>query len=104
MRRLLLPGSTRSDPVLQRDAAVIVYTNMRIVAEKTCDPKNFLILDTRFVAFDPAPIPDAKAGPNARAWSEVWFATACGREITANVTFTPGPTGTSIKVGLDTNR
>jgi hypothetical protein len=101
IRRLMLPGSTRCDPALQRDAAMTVYTNVRTAVEKSCEAKNFLIKDTEFVAFDPAAILNAKAGPNAHAWSETWSIVACGREITAHLTLTPDANGTSIKVALD---
>jgi hypothetical protein len=101
VRRLMLPGSTRCDPALQRDAALTVYTNVRTGVEKSCEAKDFLIKDTKFVAFDPATIPNAKAGRNAHAWTENWSIVACGREIMTHLTFTPDSSGTSIKVALD---
>jgi hypothetical protein len=65
-RSPMLPGSTIADILLQRDTAGMVYVNVAAHA-KDCPRTQHFIEDTKFLRWDPKPIPNAKAGPNARA-------------------------------------
>jgi hypothetical protein len=94
----MLPGSTRADILLQRDAAGMAYASLAAYADKGCPPSQFSIDDTKFVSVDRAPIPNARAGPNARAWNEEWTALACGKPIVLQLRFTPDATGTGFAV------
>lgn len=97
-RSPMLPGSTRADIQLQGDAARMLYASLHAYADKGCQPSQFFIDDTKFVSMDSVPIPNAKAGPNARAWLEEWTALACGKAIPLQVRFTPDATGTGFAV------
>lgn len=97
-RSPMLPGSTRADIQLQGDAARMLYASLHAYADKGCQPSQFFIDDTKFVSMDNVPIPNAKAGPNARAWLEEWTALACGKAIPLLVRFTPDATGTGFAV------
>lgn len=99
-RSPMLPGSTVADLVLQGDAARMVYINVAAHAGKACPPSQYFIEDTKFVRWDPTPIPNAKAGPNARAWDEEWTASACEKSMVLSVRFTPDATGTGFAVKL----
>lgn len=97
-RSPMLPGSTRADIQLQGDAARMAYASLGAYADKGCTPSQFFIDDTKFISVDSTPIPNAKTGPNARAWLEEWTALACGKAIALQVRFTPDATGTSFTV------
>jgi hypothetical protein len=99
-RSPMLPGSTIADILLQRDTAGMVYVNVAAHAGKECPRPQHFIEDTKFVRWDPTPIPNAKAGPNARAWDEEWTASACGKSIMLGVRFSPDATGTGFAVKL----
>jgi hypothetical protein len=98
-RSPMLPGSTLADIRLQVDAARMVYATVGTHA-RDCPPTRYFIEDTRFLRRDTTPIPNAKAGPNARAWDEEWTASACGRPLQLIVRFTPDATGTGFAVRL----
>ena len=100
MRSNQLPGTSHADIVLQTDAARMLYDTISKIAEAGCDPKQYFISDTTFRALDPSPIPNALAGPTARAWTEEWSAMACTKPVRATMTFSPDATGTAIKVAL----
>ncbi|HEY7551730.1 MAG TPA: hypothetical protein VH913_19700 [Hyphomicrobiaceae bacterium] len=98
-RSPMLPGSTIADLLLQRDTVGLVYVNVAANA-KDCPRTQHFIEDTKFLHWDPKPIPNAKAGPNARAWDEEWTASACGKPMVLSVRFTPDATGTGFAVQL----
>ena len=100
-RSAMLPGSSRASLALQTDAARIVYENLaRQTSGDECGSKAYAIVNTKFLSVDPASIPNAKAGPNAHAWSEEWTTVACDRTLPLQVTFTPDAGGTSVEVFL----
>jgi hypothetical protein len=98
LRSPMLPGTTRADVVLQGDAARMVSLNVAAHAGKECPASQYFIEDTKFVSQDPTPVPNAKAGPNARAWNEEWAVSACGKPMIMSVRFTPDATGTGFAV------
>jgi hypothetical protein len=98
-RSPMLPGSSIADLLLQRDTVGLVYVNVAANA-KDCPRTGHFIENTKFLRWDPRPIPNAKSGPNARAWDEEWTASACGKSILFSVRFTPDATGTAFAVQL----
>jgi hypothetical protein len=95
-----LPGTTRADLILQRDALSYATLGPRLRV-KDCD--RFLVTNTRFEAFDPAapPHPAAKwkpleQKPKGRAWQEIWSVFGCGHKFDVPIHFIPDETGTQI--------
>ena len=89
-----LPGSTRADPTLQKDA--VQYAAGWAVAlvgkNEECKVKYFA--DTEFVEQE-TPAPDAKAP----AWRERWTMIQCNKKLTIPLRFIPDATGTQIAAG-----
>jgi len=97
----LLPGTTRSDPVLQWDstASALRYaTLMTRRAGRSGDCKSPMVVDTRFVATDAKPQPKVMPGRSPYAWHEIWTIDYCGTSVEEAIDFTPDPTGTGFNV------
>lgn len=88
VRTAVLPGTTRADPLLQRDALMYAGMGMAKLVPSGC--KDFKYVDTAFDA--------AGAG---RAWTEKWTVRACGVDGIVRLYFAPNATGTSISVKPD---
>ncbi len=101
-----LPGSTRADLTLQRDALPSATLGPR---SRVKDCERIFVTNTRFDAFEPLPPPekdkdakdkDAKDKPplppraKERPWREIWSVFACGRRFSVPIHFTPDATGT----------
>lgn len=97
-----LPGTTRADPVLQRDALMYAFLG---VGQRMADCAQMHVIHTRFEAFGlqgakpaaakPAPSPPTAAearGP----WWETWIVSGCGRSFAVPMEFVPDATGTTI--------
>jgi hypothetical protein len=93
----MLPGTTKADPLLQRDSLAQVYEAMTAATNQR-DCKNVAITDTRFEAYEGGPVKNAKSGPNARPWRELWTLWACGRIVEVPLHFVPDEKGTAIRV------
>jgi hypothetical protein len=91
----LLPGTTRADPLLQRDGLRYAFIGASVLAR---DCKQLAVIDTRFAAFEGTPAPDARPGFDPRPWREVWTIWACGKVMDMPVHFAPDATGTAIHV------
>lgn len=91
-----LPGTTRADPLLQRDGLRYALIGAAPLAAKDC--KKVAITDTRFDAFEGTPAPDARPGFDPRPWRETWTVWACGKAIDVPIHFAPDATGTGIHV------
>jgi hypothetical protein len=83
----LLPGTTASPPLLQRQgvARTIGAASLR---EKAC--RHFAVIDTRLDGPEPG-------GPQG-AWRETWTVWACGALLDVPVHFTPGKLGPVLAV------
>ena len=89
----MAPGTTRADPVLQRDAASFAFAAARI-DPKGCKPIYLADTAYRGVSLEPATI---KGKP---PWSEIWTVAQCDRKIMVALTFTPGVGGIAIAARL----
>jgi hypothetical protein len=80
----MLPGTSNTDPLLQRDALKGAYTAIGVVAPKDCDRP--VVTDTRLSTKLERGMP----------WSERWSFDLCGTKAEVEMTFTPSPgSGTS---------
>jgi hypothetical protein len=98
-RTNLLLGTTRSDPVLQRDAVVYAMGSATLKAPAGC--KSFDVLDTAFLGHDAASQASGAKGRDMRPWRENWTTQACDVETVVLMTFTPDATGTTIAATTD---
>jgi hypothetical protein len=73
----LLPGTTNTDPLLQRDAIKGAYTAIGPVAPKDCDRP--IVTDTRLTTTLERNAP----------WNERWSFDLCGAKAEVEMTFTP---------------
>ncbi|HEY1544004.1 MAG TPA: hypothetical protein VGG01_16460 [Xanthobacteraceae bacterium] len=101
----LYRGTTRADPVLQRDATLAALATGTVAANradvKGC--KSALVVDTRVVSIDAKPQPKVMPGRSPYAWHEIWTIDYCGRPFEAAIDFTPDPTGTGFNAHLPTS-
>jgi hypothetical protein len=96
----LLPGTTRADPVLQKDAVKIVVQAAATTSEAR-EPNACqigYIANTEFVDEESTRLPGSK-GPS---WREQWTLVSCTKRIEVPVHFIPDATGTSISAGPNT--
>jgi hypothetical protein len=93
-RTNLLLGTTRADPVLQRDAVPYAMRSAGLKAPAGC--KSFDVLDTAFLGQQEAsPAKDAK-GREMRPWRENWTTQTCDAQTVVLMAFIPDATGTKI--------
>lgn len=88
----LLPGRTRADPQLQKDAVgfAVIATGGR---EANCNIG--YVADTTFLGQTGAPIAAGKGPP----WREVWTLVTCTKKFEVPMQFIPDATGTTIVAG-----
>ena len=92
----LLPGGTRADPVLQKDAVKYAVTALSTEPggrEQNCNVG--YVADTKFVDEDGPALPAAKGPP----WKELWTLQSCTQKMLVPMRFIPDSTGTSISAG-----
>jgi hypothetical protein len=100
----LLPGTTRADPLLQRDA--LIYVAQAFIAASHhaspppagCKLETAHVVDTAFDGFSGAPAVDVPSGRDPRPWRENWTLLACNVPFLIFLLFTPDATGTAIAV------
>jgi hypothetical protein len=95
----LLPGGTRADVALQKDAVKYAFQALATVPggrEANCQVD--YVADTEFLQQEEATAPGGK-GP---AWQELWTLASCTQKMLVPVHFIPDATGTSISVGPNT--
>jgi hypothetical protein len=95
-----LPGTTRADPLLQRDSMPIVTP---AVKGRPAGCQQLYVADTRFIATE------GEAGPVGSArrvpWREEWTFVTCDKRSVVTVHFTPTPDGgTDIRVVVGETR
>jgi hypothetical protein len=97
----LLPGTTKADPLLQRDAlqaalgaaAVKNDSGEKAGAPPCPDQQLPTVSETRFVR-ERIPIVNDPAGRmTAGAWDETWVFLFCGREVPVQIRFDADPNG-----------
>ena len=91
----LLPGTTITDPQLQRDS--VPYAAGAIgQLPPGCEQGG--VVNTRFVGVDGEP-PGTRPSPGGqpRPWTEVWTLQACSKRTDVTIHFTPDQTGTEIR-------
>jgi hypothetical protein len=92
----LLPGTTRANPILQRDAAQAALVGAFLRAPAGCKPsQSQRIIDTAFIEFSGAPAADVPSGRDPRPWKENWTVLVCNAQIIVPLHFTPDATGTT---------
>jgi hypothetical protein len=80
----MLPGEFAGNIQLENDATHIVLPGMMGVA-KCSDFKALFVLDTKLTS-----------APRPEGWSETWTVLACGRTVTADVSYLADATGMNI--------
>ena len=96
----LLPGTTRADPLLQRDA--FRYAVLAATAPANC--RQPYIADTSFAGVEGAA--NASLPPERRSppWKEEWIVSACEQRSVVTLHFVPDATGTNITASLNETR
>jgi hypothetical protein len=90
-------GTTKADPVLQRDAkSVAMDTAAAAPGKNKC--KEHRIENTQFQGPEKPPQGQARSGP--AAWTELWTLRGCGRQVPVQIRFAPTPQGTAISARL----
>jgi hypothetical protein len=90
-----LPGDTRADIPLQRDALMYASAGaMRL----TKDCEDVEITDTKFEGFglSESPDPHTRGREDKQPWRETWTVTGCGHIVDVPMQFVPDATGTQI--------
>jgi len=85
----LLPGNTRGDPQLQKDA---VQYAMIAAGASGKDCAQGYVENTEFTDQGDKPVAGGKGPP----WRELWTVIACGRKAQVTMRFIPDATGTTI--------
>jgi hypothetical protein len=97
-RVALLPGDTRADPLLQRDAQTGVVQRLTVDL-RDCAPEQrqkFHIVDTRVDRIAGPLAEDPQRPPRERRpWKETWVVAVCGKVLELPVHFVPDRTGTT---------
>lgn len=94
-----LPGTTRADIALQRDALTYAFIG---AGTRAGDCKDMLVTDTAFDGFAPSPGAGRGAGDGPwqetwrETWRETWTVAACGHTFAVPLEFVPDATGTTI--------
>jgi hypothetical protein len=86
------PGSTRADPVLQRDSIRYLLAGASAQVPKDC--KQIQLIDTEYLGPEADPLPGVKDSP----WHEYWTVRGCGVSARVTMHFSPDATGTAINV------
>jgi hypothetical protein len=95
----LLPGTTRADPILQRDAVKFAVQAAATVSEgREVNCQIGYVADTEFIEQESVTLEGAK-GPS---WRELWTLVSCAHKMQIPVHFIPDSTGTSISAGPNT--
>lgn len=81
-----IPGETRADMTLQRDAFRMTTTAVQ-AAVPNCE--QITVQDSKYLG---------PVGKSHKAWQESWLLAVCTRPIPVTVTFTPDDSGTKILV------
>ena len=91
----LLPGTTITDPQLQRDSVDYAAAAMGDMPAG-CDQG--AIVNTRFVGMDGEPAGSKPlAGVATQPWTEIWTLRACAMQVEVTMRFKPDTTGTEIR-------
>jgi hypothetical protein len=94
---VLLPGSTRADPQLQRDAV-----RYAVIASGGAPPPSChqaYVADTKFVDVEGQADPNLPPARRSPPWKEEWTMIACERHSIVTLHFVPDATGTLIHAG-----
>lgn len=86
-----LPGRTRANIVLQRDALTYAFIG---AGTKVADCKDMEVADTAFDGFGLSA--GDKSAPETGPWRETWTVAACGKMLAVPMEFIPDATGTTI--------
>lgn len=90
-----VPGTTRGDLTLQRDALMYAKIGATHVVK---DCKTFYVKNTKFEAFGLVKPATSDPGPAARfrPWWETWTLVGCDRTVDVPIDFVPDAKGTTI--------
>jgi len=92
-----LPGTTTTDPVLQRDAL-----RAALMAAQAAAPECRQIRPV--AAHMDTPDPDAGASRRTQPWTETWIMNACGAMLAVPMLFTPTGQGTTFTARSNVRR
>jgi hypothetical protein len=92
---VMLPGDTRADTTLQRDAVMYALAGAKLVAK---DCETIEITNTKFDGFGltKPPSPGPVAAEDSRPWQETWTLDGCGHRLDVPMQFAPDRHGTQI--------
>ena len=94
----LLPGSTITDPQLQKDSVQYAAAGMGDMPPG-CDEGG--VIDTAFMGLDGEPAGTKPApGSVQKPWTETWTLQACTKRAKISMHFIPDPSGTEIQAAL----
>lgn len=91
--RPLYPGSTRANPILQKDALIHAVMAAGGLQE---DYKNAYVADTEFLNETGHPL----EGVSDKPWNELWTLNIAGKKAQVIMHFIPDGTGTAIHASL----
>jgi hypothetical protein len=98
-RAPLLIGTTRADPLLQRDASVQATMAGGVQGPSSC--KDISVIDTAFVDHTGPALFKGPPRRDMRPWEEKWTVHVCGTQITVLLKFVPDERGTGITATLN---
>jgi hypothetical protein len=84
----LLPGTTLSDPVIQREAIPYAISGAYAKIPDRCH--DIQVRNTDFIGYDPTSLEGKKP------WREVWTVDACKTSIAVDMLFRPDAEGTTV--------
>jgi hypothetical protein len=90
----LFPGTTHTDPILQKDA--INHAVMAASSPELVGCKLVYVANTEFLRFTGNPLMGAKGKP----WDELWTLNICTKKAVVTMHFIPDSTGTTIRTCL----
>jgi hypothetical protein len=86
----IFPGTTRADPVLQKDGLLYAMIAASLPDDKDC--KDMYVMDTEFLQIVGNQVEGTKSPP----WDELWTLSVCGKKAQVKMHFIPDKTGTTI--------
>jgi len=99
---VLLPGTTRADPQLQRDAVRYAAVASGGAPPPSC--RQAYVADTKFVGVEGEADPGLAPARRTPPWKEEWTMIACDKHSIVTLHFVPDATGTMINAGQGETR
>lgn len=87
----IFPGTTRADPVLQKDGLMYAMIAASLPEDKEC--KDMYVTNTEFLQISGPQLEGTKSPP----WDELWTLSKCDKTAQVTMHFVPDKTGTTIR-------